>query len=94
MANSNKNPRWTTDGARVVFNEVPLLEMLPDEAPRDFVRRQTQAQRLVSATPDGSETRALDPEEAGHLTRDRGARRAETHEHLAAGRHVVALRSE
>jgi len=72
MAKSNEDPRWTTDGARVVFNEVPLLERLPNEAPRDFVRRRTQAQRLVSVTPDGSETRALEPEEASRLTRDRG----------------------
>ena len=72
MAKSNEDPRWTTDGARVVFNEVPLLERLPDEAPRDFVRRRTQAQRLVSVTPDGRETRILEPEEASRLTRDRG----------------------
>jgi Tol biopolymer transport system component len=72
MTKSNEDPRWTLNGARVVFTEVPLIEILPNEAPRDFVRRRTQAQRLVSATPDGRETRILDPEEASRLTRDRG----------------------
>lgn len=72
MTKSNEDPRWTTDGARVVFIEVPLLDRLPNEAPRDFVRRRTLAQRLVSVTPDGTETRSLEPEEASRLTRDRG----------------------
>ncbi len=72
ITKSNEDPRWTQDGARVVFTEVPLIEILPNEAPRDFVRRRTQAQRLVSVTPDGRETRILDPEEASRLTRDRG----------------------
>jgi Tol biopolymer transport system component len=72
MTKSNEDPRWTLDGARVVFTEVPLIEILPNEAPRDFVRRRTQAQRLVSVTPDGRETRVLDPEEASRITRDRG----------------------
>lgn len=55
-----------------MFTEVPLIEILPNEAPRDYVRRRTQAQRLVIITPDGRETRLLDPEEASRLTRDRG----------------------
>lgn len=71
-AKSNEDPRWTTDGLRVVFIEVPLLERLPNEAPRDFVRRRTEAQRPFSITPDGLDTRALLPDEAARLTRDRG----------------------
>jgi Tol biopolymer transport system component len=72
MTKSNEDPRWTTDGQRVVFTEVPLLEMLPNEAPRDFVRRRTQAQRQVSVTPDGMDMRALQPDESTRITRDRG----------------------
>ncbi len=72
VTKSNEDPRWTIDGARVVFTEVPLLEKLPTEAPRDFVRRRTQAQRLISVTPDGLDARALQPEESNRLTRDRG----------------------
>jgi Tol biopolymer transport system component len=72
MTKSNEDPRWSTVGGRVVFTEVPLLEILPNEAPRDFVRRRTQAQRLVSVTPDGLDTRALTAEEATRITRDRG----------------------
>jgi Tol biopolymer transport system component len=69
---SNEDPRWTIDGTRVVITEVPLLEILPTEAPRDFVRRRTQAQQLVSVTPEGLDTRALQPEESSRITRDRG----------------------
>lgn len=72
MTKSNEDPRWTLDGARVVFTEVPVIEILPNEAPRDAIRRRTQAQRLVIVTPDGRETRILEPEEASRLTRDRG----------------------
>jgi Tol biopolymer transport system component len=69
---SNEDPRWTLDGARVVFTEAPVIEIQPNEAPRDAIRRRTQAQRLISVTPDGRETRILDPAEASRLTRDRG----------------------
>jgi Tol biopolymer transport system component len=69
---SNEDPRWTIDGMRVVFTEVPLLEILPTEAPRDFVRRRTQAQRLMSVAPHGLDARALTPEERARITRDRG----------------------
>jgi Tol biopolymer transport system component len=69
---SNEDPRWTTDGQRVVFTEVPMLERLPNEAPREFVRRRTEAQRLFSITPDGLDTRALQPDEANRVSRDRG----------------------
>jgi Tol biopolymer transport system component len=69
---SNEDPRWSVDGAHVVFTEVPMLERLPNEAPRDFVRRRTQAQRLVVATPDGMEVRVVQPDEASRMSRDRG----------------------
>ena len=72
MTKSNEDPRWTIDGARVVFTEVSLLEKLPTEAPKDFIRRRTQAQRLVSIRPDGLDLMALTPEESNRLTRDRG----------------------
>lgn len=72
LTKSNEDPRWTIDGSRVVFTEVPLLEILPTEAPRDFVRRRTQAQQLVSVTPDGLDARVLPPEESNRITRDRG----------------------
>ena len=72
LSKSNEDPRWSIDGTRVVFTEVPLLEKLPTEAPRDFVRRRAQAQRLVSVTPDGLDPRALRPEERDRITRDRG----------------------
>ncbi|MDH4044870.1 MAG: hypothetical protein OEW06_10450 [Gemmatimonadota bacterium] len=49
-----------------------MLERLPNEAPRDFVRRRTEAQRLFSVTPEGLDTRALQPDEANRLSRDRG----------------------
>lgn len=72
LTRSNEDPRWTIDGERVVFTEVPLIEKLPSEAPRDFVRRRTQAEQLVSVKPDGLDARALSPEEASRITRDRG----------------------
>ena len=72
MTKSNEDPRWTLDGAHVVYTEAPLLEILPNETPRDAIRRRTQASRLLSVTPDGRETRILNPEEASRLTRDRG----------------------
>lgn len=72
VTKSNEDPRWTIDGARVVFTEVPLIEKLPTETPRDFVRRRTQAQQLISVTPDGLDARAMQPEESNRLTRDRG----------------------
>jgi Tol biopolymer transport system component len=71
-AKSNEDPRWATDGHQVVFIEVPLLERLPDEAAKEFIRRRTEAQRPFSITPDGRHARALQPSEADHLTRDRG----------------------
>lgn len=49
-----------------------MLERLPNETPREFVRRRTEAQRLFSVTPDGLDTRALQPDEANRLSRDRG----------------------
>jgi Tol biopolymer transport system component len=69
---SNEDPRWTTDGQRIVFTEVPLLERLPNEAPREFIRRRAEAQQLFSITPDGLNARALSPEEGKQLSRDRG----------------------
>jgi Tol biopolymer transport system component len=69
---SNEDPQWTTDGQRVMFTEVPLLERLPSEAPREFIRRRTEAQRLFSIRPDGEDIRALSPEDGERLTRDRG----------------------
>lgn len=58
-------------GVRVVFTEVPLFEMLPNEAPREFVRRRRLAQRIVSVTPEGGEPRALEAEDANRLGVDR-----------------------
>ncbi|MBK6795375.1 MAG: PD40 domain-containing protein [Acidobacteria bacterium] len=72
MTKSNEDPRWSIDGARVVFTEVPMLERLPNEAPRDFVRRRNQAQQLVVVTPDGLDVRVLQPEEGSRMSRDRG----------------------
>lgn len=69
---SNEDPRWTVDGKRVVFTEVPVLERLPNEAPREFIRRRTEAQQLFSITPDGLDAHALRPEEGKRMTRDRG----------------------
>jgi Tol biopolymer transport system component len=69
---SNEDPRWTTDGQRVLFTEVPLLARRPDEPPRDFVRRRNAAQQLVSITPEGRNRRALAPEAGQQLSRDRG----------------------
>lgn len=69
---SNEDPRWTIDGQRVVFIEVPMLERLPNEAPKEFVRRRTKVQQLFSITPDGLVVRALQPEEGNRMTRDRG----------------------
>ena len=68
----NEDPRWTIDGQRVVFTEVPMLERLPNEAPKEFVRRRTKSQQLFSITPDGLVVRALQPEEGNRMTRDRG----------------------
>lgn len=69
---SNEDPRWTTDGKKVVFTEVPLLERLPNEPPKEFIRRRNEAQRPFSIAPDGRNARALEPTEANRLSRDRG----------------------
>ena len=69
---SNEDPRWAIDGKHVVFTEVPLLDRLPGEAPRDFIRRRAQAEQGIIATPDGSEARAISPEEVRRISRDRG----------------------
>lgn len=63
-AKSNEDPRWTIDGQRVVYTEVPLLAILPNEAPRDFVRRRNQAQQPLLQESRGSD-RALPPR-TGH----------------------------
>lgn len=69
---SNEDPRWTVDGERVVFTQVPLLERQPDEPPREFIRRRTAAQRTFSITPAGADARPVQPEEIDRITRDRG----------------------
>ncbi len=69
---SNEDPRWSTDGRQVLFTEVPILEKLPTETGREFVRRRTDAQRAFSMTPDGRNVRALEPSEADRLSRARG----------------------
>lgn len=69
---SNEDPRWTTDGQRVVLTEVPMLERLPTEARKEFLRRRTEAARPFSIRPDGLDPRALQPDEATQLSRDRG----------------------
>jgi len=69
---SNEDPRWTVDGQRVVFTQVPVLERLPNEAPKEFIRRRSEAQQLFSATPDGMDARPLLLEEGKRLTRERG----------------------
>jgi Tol biopolymer transport system component len=71
-AMSNEDPRWAVDGQRVVFTQVPLLARLPNEAPREFVRRRTAAQQLFSVTPDGLDARTVQPEELARIVRDRG----------------------
>jgi len=69
---SNEEPQWTTDGRRVVFTEVSMLERLPNETPREFIQRRNGTQRLFSMTPDGRETQILRPGERDRITRDRG----------------------
>lgn len=69
---SNEEPCWTIDGQRIVFTEVSVLERLPNEAPKEFIQRRTQTQRLLSITPDGKDTRIIQPEERDRITRDRG----------------------
>jgi Tol biopolymer transport system component len=69
---SNEEPRWTLDGRRVAFTQVPVLDRLPDEPPRDFVRRREQARRLLVIAPDGSDERVLEPGMLERITRDRG----------------------
>jgi len=71
-ARSNEEPEWTMDGGHVVYTEAPLLERLPNEAPRDFIRRRTAAQRRIVTAPDGSEHRVLQSGEEVELSRDRG----------------------
>ncbi len=69
---SIEDPRWAMDGLRILFMAVPLLEIQANEAPRDFVRRRAQAQQWYSVTPEGLDPRALQPEEAVRMSRDRG----------------------
>ena len=69
---SNEDPRWTVDGQRVVFTQVPVLERRENEAPRDFIPRRNKAQQLLSVAPESSETRMRAPELLGQVTRDRG----------------------
>jgi dipeptidyl aminopeptidase/acylaminoacyl peptidase len=69
---SNEDPRWTTDGERVMFTEVPLLKRLSTETATEFLRRRTEARRLLSITAEGLNSRVLLPDEANRLSRDRG----------------------
>lgn len=69
---SNEEPCWTMDGKRIVFTEVSVLERLPNESPKEFIKRRTESQRLLSITPDGVDVRIIQPGERDRITRDRG----------------------
>lgn len=69
---SNEEPCWTKDGQRIVFTEVSVVERLPNEAPKEFIRRRTESQRLLSIKPDGMDARIIQPGERDRITRDLG----------------------
>jgi len=69
-AKSNEGPRWSRDGKHVIYTEVPLLERLPNEAPKDFVKRRDAQQRTFSIAPDNTEKQPISQDEAHRLASD------------------------
>ena len=67
---SNEGPRWSTDGTRVIYTEVPILQPNPGESPRDLAKRRTARQRTISISLNGTDKRTIDDDEARGLTRD------------------------
>jgi Tol biopolymer transport system component len=69
---SNEDPQWTIDGQRVVFTEVSVLERLPNEEPKEFIRRRTGSQRLINIKPVGLDARIVQVGARDQITCDRG----------------------
>jgi dipeptidyl aminopeptidase/acylaminoacyl peptidase len=67
---SNEGPRWATDGKRVIYTEVPMLQPNPGESMRDLAKRRNSLQHAVSTSLNGTDKRTLSEEEARHLSRD------------------------
>ena len=69
-ASSNEGPRWSTDGTRVIYTEVPILDPNPGESMRDLAKRRTARQRTISISLNGADKRAISAEEAVRLARN------------------------
>ena len=67
---SNEGPRWSTDGTRVIYTEVPILKPNPGESMRDLAKRRTAQQRTVSISLNGTDKRTIGEAEARRLSRD------------------------
>jgi Tol biopolymer transport system component len=67
---SNEGPRWSTDGTRVIYTEVPLLEQNPGESLRDLAKRRRVHQRVVSISLNGTDKQVISAEDARRLARD------------------------
>jgi len=67
---SNEGPRWSTDGERVIYTEVPILQPGPGESFRDLAKRRTAQQRTISISLNGANKRTISDEEARRLSRD------------------------
>jgi hypothetical protein len=61
---SNEGPRWSSDGKRVIYTEVPILEPNPGGSMRDLAKRRNAFQRAVSISLNGTDKRVISEEEA------------------------------
>jgi Tol biopolymer transport system component len=67
---SNEGPRWSTDGTRVIYTEVPILTPNPGESMRDLAKRRAAQQRVVSISLNGADKRTIGEEEVRRLSRE------------------------
>lgn len=67
---SNEGPRWSTDGTRVIYTEVPILKPNPGESMRDLAKRRNAMSHAVSISLNGTDKRTISEEEARRLSRD------------------------
>lgn len=67
---SNEGPRWSADGTRVIYTEVPILEPNAGESMRDLAKRRNAMQHAISISLNGADKRTISADEAHRLARD------------------------
>ena len=51
---SSEEPSWSSDGERVLFEQVPALEPVAGETPREHLKRRQAAKQFFAIRPDGT----------------------------------------